>query len=73
MKENMPKENLPKSVEVEGSTVEEAIKRALEFLNVSREDVTIKIVCEEKKGLFGMEGAKLAKIKAFLKETKNNS
>ena len=73
MKENMPKENLPKSVEVEGSTVEEAIKRALEFLNVSREDVTIKIVCEEKKGLFGMEGAKLAKIKAFLKENKNNS
>ena len=73
MKENAPKENLPKSIEVEGSTVEEAIKKALEFLNVSREDAVIKVVCEEKKGLFGMEGAKLAKIKASLKENENNS
>ena len=67
------KENLSKSIDVEGSTVEEAIKRALEFLNVSREDVTIKIVCEEKKGLFGMEGAKLAKIRVSLKENDNSS
>jgi spoIIIJ-associated protein len=73
MEENKPKENLPKSIEVEGSTVEEAIKRALEFLKVSREDVVIKIVCEEKKGLFGMEGAKPAKIKASLKKNENNS
>ena len=73
MEENMPKENLPKSIEVEGSTVEEAIKKGLEFLNVSREDVTVKIVCEEKKGLFGMEGAKPAKIKVSLKENENNS
>ena len=73
MEENTPKENLPKSIEVEGSTVEEAIKKALEFLNVSREEVTVKIVCEEKKGLFGMEGAKPAKIKASLKENENNS
>ena len=73
MEENIPKEGLPKSIEVEGSTVEEAIKKALEFLNVSREDVTVKIVCEEKKGLFGMEGAKPAKIKVSLKENENNS
>ncbi|MCK5015034.1 MAG: Jag N-terminal domain-containing protein [Candidatus Omnitrophica bacterium] len=73
MEEDMPKECLPKSIEVDGGTVEEAIKRALEFLKVSREDVTIKIVCEEKKGLFGMEGAKPAKIKASLKENENNS
>ena len=73
MEENMPKENLPKSIEVEGSTVEEAIKKGLEFLNVFREDVTVKIVCEEKKGLFGMEGAKPAKIKVSLKENENNS
>ncbi|MCK4882325.1 MAG: Jag N-terminal domain-containing protein [Candidatus Omnitrophica bacterium] len=64
---------MPKSIEVEGSTVEEAIKKGLEFLNVSREDVTIKIVCEEKKGLFGMEGAKPAKIKVVRKENENNS
>lgn len=73
MEENIPKESLPKSIEVEGITVEEAIKRALEFLNVSREEVTIKVVCEEKKGLFGMTGAKPAKIKVFLKENGNKS
>ncbi|MBN1869823.1 MAG: Jag N-terminal domain-containing protein [Candidatus Omnitrophica bacterium] len=68
----MPKENFKKSIEVEGGTVEEAINKALEYLNVSREDVKIKVVCEEKKGLFGMEGAKLAKIKVSLKENENN-
>ena len=73
MDENTPKQNFPKSIEVEGSTVEEAIKRALELLNVAREEVSIKVVCEEKKGLFGMEGAKPAKIKVSLKEKENNA
>ena len=73
MEENASNENLPKNIEVEGSTVEEAIKKALEILNVSRDDVVVKIVCEEKKGLFGMEGAKPAKIKVFLKENENNA
>ena len=73
MDENSSKENIPKSIEVEGSTVEEAIKKALDYLKVSREDVTVKVVCEEKKGLFGMEGAKPAKIKVSLKENENNS
>ena len=73
MEENSSNENLVKSIEVEGVTVEEAIQKALETLRVSREEVNIKIVCEEKKGLFGMEGAKPAKIKASIKENKNNS
>ena len=73
MEENATNENLPKNIEVEGSTVEEAIKKALKLLNVSREDITVRVVCEEKKGLFGMEGAKKAKIKASLKENENNS
>ena len=60
--------NLSKSIEVEGATVEDAIKKALEILNVSRDEIVIKIVCEEQKGLFGMEGAKPAKIKVSLKE-----
>ena len=63
----------PKSIEVEGNTVEEAIKKALELFNVSREDILIKVVSEEKKGLFGMEGAKPAKIKVTLKNKDNNS
>ena len=57
-----------KSIEVEGPTVKEAIKKAVKLLNVSRESVVIKVVCEEKKGLFGMEGAKPAKIKVTLKQ-----
>jgi len=59
--------NFSKSIDVEGATVEDAIKKALDILNVSREEVNIKIVCEEQKGLFGMEGAKPAKIKVSLK------
>ena len=60
--------NQKRSIEVEGSTVEDAIQKALEILKVSRSDVEIKVVCEEKRGLFGMEGAKPAKIKASIKK-----
>lgn len=56
------------SIEVEGRTVEEAIQKALKRLNSTRDNVNIKVVCEEKKGLFGMEGAKSAKVKATLKK-----
>ncbi|VAW12767.1 hypothetical protein MNBD_BACTEROID05-367 [hydrothermal vent metagenome] len=56
-----------KTMEVEGVTVEDAIKKASEVLGVSRDCFIVKVVCEEKKGLFGMEGAKLAKIKVVLK------
>ena len=72
MENDMPNENMQKGIEVEGHTVEEAIKKALEIFNVSREDIVVKIVSEEKKGLFGMEGAKPAKIKAALKKIDNN-
>ena len=58
-----PKKNL----EFEGATVEEAIKKALDALHVSRDDIDVKIVSEEKKGLFGMEGAKPAKIRVTVK------
>lgn len=56
-----------KSIEFEGSTVEDAIVKALNFLGVSRDDIIVKVVCEEKKGLFGMEGEKPAKIKVTIK------
>ena len=61
------KEN-EKYIEFEGKTVEEAIKKAVEALSVSREAIKVKVVCEEKRGLFGMDGAKPAKIKVILKE-----
>ena len=60
----------PKSIEVEGSTVEEAIKKAAEIWSVSRDEIVVKVVCEEKRGLFGMEGEKPAKIRVTLKSKK---
>ena len=59
------------SIEVEGKTVEDAINKAIKKLGVSRESLSIKIVCEEQKGLFGMEGAKLAKIKVSILDKKS--
>ena len=59
-----------KSIEVEGGTVEEAIKKAAEIFNVSRDEISVKVVCEEKRGLFGMEGEKPAKIRVSLKAKK---
>jgi len=61
-------ENFEKGIEVEGRSIEEAIKKALGTLKVSRDAINVKVVCEEKKGLFGMDGAKPAKIKVTLKE-----
>ena len=60
----------PKSIEVEEGTVEEAIKKAAEIFNVSRDEISVKVVCEEKRGLFGMEGEKPAKIRVSLKAKK---
>jgi len=59
-----------KTIDIEGVTVEDAIKKALAILNVTREEIVVKVVAEEQKGLFGMEGAKPAKIKVSLKKTK---
>ncbi|MDD5729948.1 MAG: Jag N-terminal domain-containing protein [Candidatus Omnitrophica bacterium] len=61
------------SIEVEGQTVEEAVKKALKELKLKRNQVKIEILCEEEKGLFGMAGAKLAKVRASLINTKENS
>jgi len=61
-----------KSIEVEGKTVEEAIKQALLQLQLPRKKVKIEVISEEARGLFGMPGAKLAKVKvSILKEIKN--
>ena len=58
--------------EFEGKTIKDAIDKALKDLFVAKEDVVIKILCEEKKGLFGMEGEKLAKIRVELKDIHKN-
>jgi len=59
----------PKSetTEFEGTTLDEAINKAVLSLGVPKSQLDIKIVCEEKRGLFGMQGAKAAKIKVKIK------
>jgi spoIIIJ-associated protein len=57
-------------VEVEGKTVEEAIEKALKELKLPRNRVKIESLSEEKKGLFGMPGAKPAKIRVSVIDTK---
>jgi spoIIIJ-associated protein len=56
------------SIEVEGKTPEEAIKKALEVLDTTRDKVTIEVLDEGSKGLFGMIGSKQAKVRATLLE-----
>ena len=54
--------NLSKGIEIEGRTVNEAIEKAVKQLGLNKDQISVKIVSEEKRGLFGMEGAKPAKI-----------
>ncbi len=54
--------------EFEGNTLDEAINKAVLKLGVPKNRLDIKIVCEEKRGLFGMQGAKAAKIKVTIKK-----
>ena len=60
-----------KSIEVEGKSTKEAIDIALKKLRVTKDRVDIKILSEEHKGLFGMNGHKLAKVKITLKPSHN--
>ena len=61
------------SIEVEGKTVEEAVKIALRELKVPRDKVKIEVLSDEEKGLFGMPGAKPAKIRVSTIKSKDNS
>ncbi|MFH0918319.1 MAG: Jag N-terminal domain-containing protein [Candidatus Omnitrophota bacterium] len=59
-----------KYVEVEGKTVDEAIEKGLQELKLPRNRVKIESLSEEKKGLFGMAGAKPAKVRISVIESK---
>jgi predicted RNA-binding protein Jag len=50
-------------IEVEAKTAQEAIKLALLKLNVKKSEVEISVLREENKGLFSMQGSKLAKVR----------
>ncbi|MFH1063064.1 MAG: Jag N-terminal domain-containing protein [Candidatus Omnitrophota bacterium] len=56
--------------EYEANTVEEAIKFALLELGLPKERIKIKILTEGNRGLFGMEGAKKAKIRVTIQSKK---
>ena len=51
-----------------GRTIEEALEKALAVLKVDRSELDVKVLSEEEKGLFGMEGGKLARIRVTLKK-----
>ena len=54
-------------IEVEAKTAQEAIKIALSKLNVKRTEVEVSVLREENKGLFSMQGTKLAKVRVTKK------
>jgi len=56
-------------VEKTGKTVQEAVSLALEELNADRDSVEIEIIEEGNKGIFGILGNKLARVRVTLKET----
>ena len=62
-----------RSIEVEGRTVEEAIKSALKELKLPRNKLKIVVQSEGEKGLFGMPGAKPAKIKVSIIKNKEKA
>lgn len=53
-------------IEFEGKTVDEAIEKAVQFFNAPRERLSIDVTSDGSQGLFGLIGAKKAKIKASL-------
>lgn len=63
----------PLHIEFEGNTVEEAIKKALQSLKLPRNKVKIEVLAEEEKGLFGMPGAKPAKVRITVLKSKEKT
>ena len=57
-----------KTYESSAKTIEEAIEAGLETLGVSISDVTVDIIDEGSKGLFGLFGSRLAKVRLTVKE-----
>ena len=57
-----------KEYEVTGRTIEEAISQGLEHLGVSISDVTVDILEEGSKGLFGLFGSRPAKVRLSMKD-----
>jgi len=61
-------DNKRKIIESEGKTTQEAIKKALAQLGTTRDKVTVNILSEGEKGLYGMGGGKPAKVRVTMKD-----
>jgi len=57
-----------KELESDGRTVEEAINLALNKLGADRDDVEVDVLVEGSKGLFGILGSRMARVKVVVKE-----
>lgn len=67
MKEHIQGKQRLDEIEIEAKTAAEAIKIALAKLGAKKSEVNIKVLTEENKGLFSMQGSKLAKVKVTKK------
>lgn len=59
---------MKKSVEQYGKTVEEAIRKSLEELKVSRDEVLIEVIDEPTTGMLGMLSSKMAKVRVTIEK-----
>ena len=59
---------MKKEFEASARTVEEAIEKGLQELGVSIGDVDVQVIEEGSKGLFGLFGSRMAKVRLTLKE-----
>ncbi len=59
---------MQKELEISGKNIEDAIEKGLQELNCSKEDVEIKVLDEGTKGLFGLMGAKPARVLLIVKD-----
>lgn len=57
-----------KSVERTGKTIDDAITSALDYLRVTRERVNIEVLEEPSRGILGLIGTRLAKVKVTVKD-----
>lgn len=60
------------SIEKTGKTAQEAILAALAELNLTEEDVDIEVLEEGNKGIFGIIGSKIAKVRVTVKEVESS-
>lgn len=59
-----------KELEISGKNIDEAIELGLKELNCVKEDIEIKVLDEGTKGLFGLMGAKPARVLLTIKDKK---